>query len=284
MNLYKNCQIETEADAYILGFLYADGFITSKYKDAYKAVGITLSRKDKKFLITISKYFGCEVKNKKVKINGKIYKTCGFYCYNPELVKILIGFGFNSKKTYDNTDKIMDCIPTEFIHHFIRGFFDGDGTVYKLGKTQYGFGFVTLNKKLLERIEKCLAFYCGFSNKKVRLEKGKYARLYYGGNTKLTKIREFLYKDSTLYLNRKKEKFDEIKSIKGINGYRGVRFHSQNNKWTANYKRKYLGIFNTKEEAINRIKNYEINIPITEMDAEYQYQQQNHCSTGQKVL
>jgi hypothetical protein len=77
--LYKNGVVNNEIDAYLLGFLYADGCVTNKYKGVYKSISISLSIKDKSFLEQIAKYFG-------VNIKGDVYGYSYFNGYELKMI------------------------------------------------------------------------------------------------------------------------------------------------------------------------------------------------------
>lgn len=78
--------------------------------------------------------------------------------------------------------------------------------------------------------------------------------LKWGGKNKLIGIREWLYEDSTVFLERKKKKFDSIslKKSKGSSKYRGVH-KTKNGKWITqiayNGTRYHVGSYNNEVEA-----------------------------------
>ena len=265
MNLYENNKVNNEIDAYLLGFFYADGFITGRNKKngKYYVFGITLSSKDKDFLNEIAKILETKTKDAFSKRYDKSYPTSRLSIGNIKFVETLISLGIKPQKTLENDDKIFDNIPPHLLNHFVRGFFDGDGSIYKKNGSrkyiEYGIGFVGLNEKFLHKLQSILSDNCEIHKKKIRLEKQKYARLNYGGNVILTKIKDFLYKDSTFFLKRKRDLFNkvEIKSKLACNGYRGLRWSNDKKKWIANYKRTYLAACFNKKNAIRIIKNYE---------------------------
>ncbi len=255
MQLFLNSKINNEIDAFLLGFLYADGFVTGKYKGQYKALGVTLSKKDESFLCKIASLLETSVKTSK---QGK-YEIAKCYKYNPSLVQVLQYFGFSGTKSYDQID-ILKHVPNNLLHHFIRGFFDGDGSIYKSEKegykNTYAIGFVGMNKVLFKDLSLILS---KILNKEVnfRMEKGKYCRIRVKGNPSLIKIRDYLYKDATIFLDRKRDIFYTLKTTNGKFGQIGLSYCKRRDRWISSYKNKYLGIFKTKSEAINSIKKHE---------------------------
>lgn len=111
---------------------------------------------------------------------------------------------------------MFDNIPDNLKWHFIRGYFDGDGTVgvYE-GKARVGF--VGRNKSLLEEINHFIQLYVKTSSK-VRLDKNNF-RLLYLGNHVVEEIFSFLYADSVLCMNRKHEIMKSVKANGGVGVY-----------------------------------------------------------------
>ena len=222
--------INTEEKAYWLGFLYADGYISSRDF----RIGLSVSIKDIEHLekygksldyskgmnIVTSHQFGSkDVHNK----NGEIIQMCRTVITNEHMWKSL-----NSKGCMPNKSLILE-FPEEsifsskgLIRHFIRGYVDGDGTlgVYPHSKSNPNLEASLLivgTKPFLEGVQKYLGI-DGFLMQKPNCNELTY-RLGYS-TKKAEKVAEFLYKDSTIYLERKYNiyttKFAALKS--GKNG------------------------------------------------------------------
>ena len=52
--MFDNNQVSNQTEAYLLGFLYADGYVTGEVKGRYYVLGISLSQKDASFLEAIN--------------------------------------------------------------------------------------------------------------------------------------------------------------------------------------------------------------------------------------
>ena len=222
--------IDTEEKAYWLGFLYADGFITSKDNK----IGLSLSIKDidhlakynkslnysKGMNIQISHQFGTKDTYNK---NGEIIKMCNTVITNKHMWDAL-----NQKGCVPNKSLILNFpeesifSSKELIKHFIRGYVDGDGTlgVYPHSKTNPKLEASLLiigTKPFLEGIQKYLNIQ-GFLMQKPNCNKLTY-RLGYS-TSKAEKVADILYKDASIYLDRKYNiyitKFAALKS--GKNG------------------------------------------------------------------
>lgn len=261
MNLFENGKINNEIDSYILGFLYADGTITQKVKNKYYQLCINLSQKDLEFIFLLKSIVGgsiyqYNIKNKKT---SKQYSVARLCVSDVILVQKLIKLGITPNKTF-NFGNPYDHIPKHLENHFIRGIFDGDGTINvdKFGK--HRSGFVGTDKKLFDYIQNKLE---EFLKKKIRrsVENGKYQRILFSGNPSCLNLYKFLYENSTFYMQRKRNKFLKIGITKGKNDTVGVSYQPSRRgrkKWmaevTLNKKRYYGGLFLTKEEACDKVK------------------------------
>lgn len=253
MFLHNTAQDETEA--YILGFLYADGFLTNKVKDKYYQLGCNLAEKDAQHLRKIARFFDREVKLSNSKVKGISYGTAEFGLGDVRLIERLINLGIVPNKTYENSSFVFDNIPVNLKHHFLRGYFDGDGTVCTRKDNQCMVGFVSHNELLLIAIREFLKTEIELKAK-VRKDKNNF-RLYFGGTNIAIKFKNTLYQQASIFLERKKLIFDNIKSpYQKKYKYKGIKFNSQRNKWQAeiyldiNNQKKYLGLFDSELEAL----------------------------------
>jgi len=103
----------------------------------------------------------------------------------------------------------------ELYPHFIRGYFDGDGYVGYNGAAK-GFQFSLVGTEdFLLKIQEILIGECGHN--KVKLlnrhpeRKNNIRELRYCGNINSLKFYNFVYKNATIYLKRKKFKFNKLK-------------------------------------------------------------------------
>lgn len=204
--------INTEHKAYWLGFLYADGFIESKRENSNQKIGITLKHSDINHLYKFKK--DIEATNP-----IKIYKGSGFAKENmfakilltsSKTVNDLKDKGVAEHKTYLLNFPTDNIVPKDLIHHFIRGYFDGDGSLsyYNYNnQKKYCLGF-TGTKDMLKGISS----YFNKNNLKIVPHNNAF-ELHIGGNIQLYKILNIMYLDATIYLDRKKEIYDEFLNI-----------------------------------------------------------------------
>lgn len=131
--------IETEEDAYWLGFITADGCII---ENRWLAIG--LAKKDTKHLVKFCSYLGLnEAETKEIIKSGfggaytgdnivSSVKICSF-----DIIKNLEEKGITPRKSGKEIPYI--CPSKELEKAYIRGLIDGDGYIRS---TQYGFGIV----------------------------------------------------------------------------------------------------------------------------------------------
>ena len=219
--------IDTEEKAYWLGFMYADGYISSKRHQ----VGLNISLKDidhlKKFNKALNYSLGLNVSethqfNSKEKVNTKGETL---YMVSTVIDDFQLWSGLNSKGCVPNKSLIL-TFPSEsifsnktLIYDFIRGYFDGDGTLglYQHSATnknmEESLMFVG-TKHFLEGVQKYLGN--GFLMQKPNCNENTY-RLSYS-TSKANKAAELMYKNATIYLDRKYDiyinKFAALKSSK----------------------------------------------------------------------
>ena len=104
-------------------------------------------------------------------------------------------------------------VPDNLLHHFIRGFFDGDGSIIKSsGKyyEKYHKYLFSINFSCMEEIAYWLKDYFHYGS--VIKDKRKALSFCYiiGGNNVLENFYHTLYDDATIFLNRKYERFQEF--------------------------------------------------------------------------
>ncbi len=204
--------------AYVLGYLFADG---SMYKSA-RGSYINVTSVDKSTIERIKVLLGSghtvverEPKLIHFKHQNKSYKTRAAYSLrigNRDLYDDLLGLGMYPDKSLTIG---FPNIPSGYLSHFVRGYFDGDGCVYlekAKGLTQksilkrlsiiFTSGSSEFITGLRENLEKIL----GISQGKVYYGNRAY-RLRY--NTRDTiRLFTFMYESSCgLYLNRKFDTF-----------------------------------------------------------------------------
>ena len=199
-NFFKS--IDNEKKAYWLGFIYADGCL---YDNSLR---IELQLKD----IDLLKQFRQDINafDSEIKIDGN-KQSCQIILNSKTNLENLFKNGCYVNKTFKIKFPTEDQVPDNLIHHFMRGYFDGDGCIYsrnnKNGVNTFSvvgnFDFIMAYKeKLFSSINK---------SNDIKLQKHyQVYSLYLGGNKQLKKIYNFLYKDAKTFLSRKYNKWNKI--------------------------------------------------------------------------
>lgn len=178
--------------AYILGLWFADGCIYGG-----KMFDITLHKKDKYILKQVAK---------ELQYKGNLYDyvdrqaaRLNFSC--KVIYDDIIHLGGMENKSF----KIdFPEIPKEYLPDFIRGYFDGDGSIMNLKNNRLNSAFTCGNKKFLKDLLKIL-------REEANIEGGSFddscSSLKFGKRDTL-RLGDYIYKNNPeLFLLRKKQKF-----------------------------------------------------------------------------
>lgn len=218
--------IDTEHKAYWLGFLMADGcIINNDIKKTIKMYTcLSLSHVDKDHILKFKQHIKSdatvyEYKTKEHYINGvKVWpsRICGIKVGSNKIAQDLINLGCVPRKSLILKFPTEKQVPNYLINHFIRGYFDGDGTITRnLPKDRLTRNFSVSfagTENFLYGIRKIIYSTLDLPNNKVsRCKNSKAYYLSYGGNHRVLKLMEWLYTDATIYLERKYKKFMELK-------------------------------------------------------------------------
>lgn len=205
-------KIDIEEKAYILGLLYADGYNNTRNN----TVCITLKEEDVEILNKITKiiqptkplfYLDMSPENRGMKNTKNQYRLT---IANKHISKRLVELGCGKAKTSSILFPSLEQVPNILIHHFVRGYFDGDGSLSK-GKS-HKVDIISTPEFLLT-LQQLINRELGINITKLNWS-GSYINanvcsLQIGGRLQCTRFMEWLYKDSTIYLERKRKIFDE---------------------------------------------------------------------------
>jgi hypothetical protein len=197
--------VDTEEKAYWLGFFYADGYLANNGS----TLKIDLSVRDVVHLQRFANIFQTKVriyKRSPDKRNGKVYASarCSITC--TYLWGALIEKGVQQGNTLSEDISIFEHIPENLMHHFVRGIFDGDGSVYRHKSGGLGFSLVGSNP-FMEHLRGVLVASVGLSVTKLG-KMGKLTHLRWKGNGASECFKNWLYRDATVWLERKRDVFD----------------------------------------------------------------------------
>lgn len=199
--------VDTEAKAYFLGLLYADGNVASKRAD----IVISLQEEDKEILEIFKREIRTDrdliFKNKKTKKHKNQF-TLTFYSLKMKNDLIKLGCWPNKSLNLKFPDE--NQVPDDLIHHFIRGYFDGDGCICKTKNNLYR-GNVTSTIYFIEPLQKLLWKKLGIKNPIINRKKYSTTReLHISNEQKLKLFMDFIYKDAKIFLQRKYDKYRDF--------------------------------------------------------------------------
>ena len=190
-DFFKNWKPEM---AYILGLFFSDGNVGSDKRQA----NIHLHKNDYHILEKISKIMET---NRPV----KTYSDASYLRIDSKIiVNDLINLGCVPRKSLIlKFPKIKD----KFLSHFVRGYFDGDGSIYFNKPNTIKISFIG-TKIFLEELQMKLHKLLVLKRHPIRKDRTFYLFEYYGDDAR--KLCEWMYKNSKgLYLERKKNRFDK---------------------------------------------------------------------------
>lgn len=183
--------------AYWLGFIAADG--TLSYRDNMVSIG--LNKKDRNHLLKFKKAIGTNAKVSSLKSNNSVKISI----YSRSLLLSLVKRGITPNKSL-NIEKVD--VPPRLLTHFIRGVFDGDGTLSGRDRSHIQFS-IAGNSVFLEQIQYFLVKNVGVNKTKLyKLATGKARKIQYTGS-QVFKILDRLYDGSASQtrLERKYKKY-----------------------------------------------------------------------------
>lgn len=194
-------RVEDEETAYWLGFLYADGCVYERRNDGQKGLNVILQDRDIDHIQKFSTFIGGGLPIK----HDKRYNTSGIYIYSIKLANDLINWGCIPNKS--EALLRLPKLPSALLLHFIRGYFDGDGSAFDTNCPTLEFcGSEIFLLDIKEHIGKEIGEY-GFMKSH---SKSHVHYLIYRGVYKANIIGKRLYQDATIYLGRK---YDNIQNF-----------------------------------------------------------------------
>lgn len=201
-------QIDTEEKAYWLGFIAADGYVSSvRGKRLGISIGIIDQPHLKKFKQSINA--NCPI---------KIYHATGYtnneYCRviinNPQIYDDLVNKGVVEHKTGKLKFPIENQVPTQFVFDYIRGYYDGNGSIKHSNRNEFGFALVS-TYEFLCGVQKIIGDNHHFRTRHEHDEEINVYSLEFGGNQQTYRQLSKLYDNAHIYLDRKYKRYLQLK-------------------------------------------------------------------------
>ncbi len=199
--------ITTEIQAYLLGFFASDGHIEFRSYGSY-ALKWDIQERDVELLRLVNEYIGNSTYNV---YRCKDRPIVGITITSKQIGLDLLKLGYDNHKTHTCT-KLPDIRP-ELMHHFLRGYFDGDGSV-GVNKAKRGYNrflsFAARSENILKEIEALLPkkykSRITFKEEVFGSRLTSCYRLDYNSRHDIGLIHQYLYEDANFYLQRKYRK------------------------------------------------------------------------------
>lgn len=240
--------IDTEEKAYWLGFITADGNIHK----TNPTLQINLSQQDKNHLEKFCVLIRRDIKP--LKVAGDISKMCYTFLSSTKMKIDLANKGVVPAKTDIDQSPIFNNVPEYLRCHFIRGLFDGDGSLALMQKKTLFIFSIAGEINLLKTVKAYIQNEVGINDTQLD-EYHRYAVIRWGGKTQVTAICKWLYDDCSVYLERKRASFNTILRRKSKARFHGVA-RTPGGKWNSfiwiENKRIHLGNYNSEMDAAKR--------------------------------
>ena len=201
-------KIDSEEKAYWLGFMFADGYIVDNEKRyGQDAFGLALAKDSIDSLEKFKKSIKAtnpitwDTSKKGSQPQGRLLMR------SQKTVNDLIDKGCVKQKSL--ILQPPKNIPDDLIRHFIRGFFDGDGSLIKYERTKNSIAYsinITSTYEMVKWIKQ--VFQIGQIFPEKRREQTWYFTV--DGNQQVIKLYHYLYDEATIWMDRKYNRFQEL--------------------------------------------------------------------------
>lgn len=182
--------------AYWWGFLYADGYV-----DRDKSLIVNLKNSDHSHLQSLLKFLHSQAP---IRISTNYIGTTGYkrstlYVTDRHLASKLQALGIVKGRT--KFDRVISQLPNELASHWIRGVFDGDGSIdFRIGNGQPRWRLIG-QLEMLEWVR--LQLLPVVSTQSPKIHRSGMYYLTISGRRKVSRVGEFIYADALVYLDRK---------------------------------------------------------------------------------
>lgn len=196
-------RIDNANKAYTLGFITSDGHISTS-----NAVMFAQSSTE----LDVLEKIRAELKSNHP-IRNKNESAYTFSFTSKHICDKLRDMGLNNRKSYGfDFSRLRSYIPTEYERDFVRGLFDGDGSIriYKYDyfpKHTYHLGFTGI-KETCEYVRSMFDLHTKMAD-----EGNGIFTVVSSCRSDIVRIGHLMYDNATIYMNRKKQTFDKVYAL-----------------------------------------------------------------------
>lgn len=207
-------EIDSEIKAYLLGYFAADGTVS---KTNYISVVATIEDRCavdlmKEFISPNSNLYYRHVT--KGAINRK--PQISLHITSSKLKEDLAKYKIINNKTKNGFS--MELVPEELQHHYIRGYFDGDGSIYygvSQNRNKVCVNFTNATREIFDE------FILYFNKRnidfkfetKISVKKNIYYVIAIYNKKDIKSFSEIIYKDANYFFQRKYDKFTFVNTV-----------------------------------------------------------------------
>lgn len=197
--------VNSEVKAYWLGFLFADGNIKDN-----GVLQLAISSKDISHLCRFIDALNSNARiyqyTKRDEYKARIINSV--HHRSRHMASSLLRYGFHPRKTKTAT---VPNLPLELQSHFFRGYFDGDGSVFSSthkNSTKLSMNVIG-NIEFASQMQQLLITHVGVNQTKLNIPKHSpdMAYVIYSGTPQVKRIARWMYDNATIWLPRKRERF-----------------------------------------------------------------------------
>ncbi len=206
--------IDTEPKAYWLGFLYADGANCDKARN----VSLSLAEVDRDHIVRFQRVIDSDHKIFVKHSSG--FAGSPIHClvlHSTYLCASLARQGCTPRKSLTLQFPTPEQVPPHLLRHFVRGYFDGDGSFYtshRRGKvTTTGYVSIGSSRAFCDALREVVngVMPIGGVVKRHKCKSGQEVFYYnLNGAKQVIGFMDWIYDSATVYLPRKREKYREF--------------------------------------------------------------------------
>jgi hypothetical protein len=196
--------VDCQEKAYFLGLLMADGYVYSPGGNKSPRVCLKLHKEDRYLVETFVSL---------VAPGHTLYPDQNsFGCQIPsfKLVQALSEYGLYERKTV--VGKTFPVLSDDLRFHFIRGFFDGDGSIHLAERNKSTIYICAVDSSFLEDVKTFLDIH-QISNTIYKEDRDSYRAMYKLGINSRVKFYQKMYKNASIFMIRKKLKYDHVNTV-----------------------------------------------------------------------
>ena len=197
--------LNNEHACYWLGFLFADGFVSRNRNE----IKLTLNNKDRIHVKMFNEFLKTDrmVRDAKIIYKGQSLIVANTSVRDNHLANQLRKLGIEPTRPRPLVS--LESIPITMYHHWVRGWFDGDGSVTSISKrNQLRLQFLG-HHLLVDKVKNIFENELNTTRvSPTKVQTPHLRTLNYTSSSDIIKLHTYLYDGATTWLGRKRNKLD----------------------------------------------------------------------------